>query len=176
MRTDGFELLVLPDRVQIQFPPAADDADAYLARVLGGIAKTLPHTPYSAIGLNNKYEVRPADSAGFAAWNRKTFASPWALAQTQSKAQERFGCSFAYDAFDGARMRIRAEVSAKTPAGAGEPGGEATLASYVVTLNCNLHRDLKDLDVEPTRELTRMLSRWKRVREQTRSLARSLMR
>lgn len=166
-----FELLVLPDRIQMRFPPDSHQADALLSRVLGGIVRTLPHTPFAAVGLNFQHEVTPADASGFYEWNKRAFAAPWAMRNTDDNSRTRYGCSFAYDAFGGARMRVRAAVSARSSATPND-GAVWKLMPYVVSVHCNLHRDLPTEDT--TRELTRMLSIWQKVRDETVRLVASL--
>jgi len=172
--TDSFELLVLPDRIQLRLPPDVRDGDAFVTRVLGGITRTLPHTPFSAVGLNNQYEVCPTDAKGFFDWNRRMFASPWALAHTDDNPRNRFGCSFAFDAFDGARMRVRAAVTAAPGTSEVDPEDTGPVQPYLVNLHCNLHRDLPASDT--IRELSRMLSLWKDVRTVTQGFAEGLSR
>lgn len=175
VNTSKFEFMALPDRLQVQFPTIVDDADAVLARVLGGVAKTLPHTPFVAVGLNNHFIIKPTNAGGFAEWNRTMFASPWASKQSMGSARDRFGSSFAYDAFNGARMRVRAAVSAETTLAAEDHEGVLATPPYVVSLHCNLHRDLQAPGVEVSKELPRMMSLWKQVREDAMRIAWSLL-
>ena len=58
--TSGFNLLIIPDRLQMQllprtFPIAANE----FHRVLGGIIKSLPHTPLKGVGLNFSFMSVP---------------------------------------------------------------------------------------------------------------------
>lgn len=170
VRIAAFELLVLPDRLQIQFPPDAEDGDAIVERVLGGICRTLPHTPLVAVGLNYQHVLEPAEPAKFFEWNRKWLAAPWALKHTdQADHRTRFGCSFAYD-YRGARMRVRVAVSVRP--GEPRPQPQDKDLPYVVNVHFNLHRDLPLED--PAKELFRMLSSWQAVRNQTGELMTSL--
>ena len=170
--TDSFELLVLPDRIQMGLPPDASGGDALVSRVLGGVARTLPHTPFVAVGLNNSFEVSPTDAVGFFEWNRRKFGSQWALTQTDENPRNRYGCSFAFDAFDGARMRVRAAVGASPDEAGTETETDGSVKPYVVKLHCNLHRDLPPAD--GIRELIRILSLWDQVRARTESIAKGL--
>jgi hypothetical protein len=170
--TDQFDFLVLPDRMQLVFPPEASGSEVIANRILGGVAQRLPHTPFTAVGINNSFEVSPTDPAGFFAWNRRTFASPWALSQTDGNERNRYGCSFAFDAFGGARMRVRAAVSASPDETATEREPEQNAKPYVVNLHCNLHRDLPRDD--GVAELVRMLSLWGEARALTQTFAEEL--
>lgn len=172
VRTPAFQLLVLPDRLQMRLALESDAADALIMRVVGGVVKTLPHTPFSAIGLNFQYQFEPTDAASFHEWDLARFAAPWALKTTdRDNPRTRYGCTFAYDAYDGARMRVRAVVSAKDDEAA-PPQMEPNMPPYVVEIHCNLHRDLKP--ETSTTQIIRTLAHWKDVRQDAIELIRSL--
>ena len=61
----SFELLILPDRVQMRPSDDLDKAQSDILRVLGGIVSTLPHTPFTAIGLNFAYLMSPDEHTQF---------------------------------------------------------------------------------------------------------------
>jgi len=170
--TPGFELLVLPDRLQMRFDPKMADATATLNRVMGGIAKKLPHTPFSAVGLNFQHELVPTSPEEFFEWNRKMFASPWAVSRTTEDRRTRFGCSFAFDAYSGARMQVNANVKSRVEASARQPSNASLPDPYIVVVECNLHRDLSA--AETPMELPRILELWRTVRDDTAALAASL--
>jgi len=70
IRTDDFELLVIPDRLQLA-PTCAPERQGELVRhILGGIVNSLPHTPYVAVGFNFNYHVfyREEDFAARIRW------------------------------------------------------------------------------------------------------------
>jgi hypothetical protein len=167
--TKHFELLVLPDRIQVRLLPDIEDATPFLARVIGGTAKTLPHTPFRAVGINFEHRLEPATPGGFFEWDVARLASPWALGNVEKcDRRARFGCSFAHD-FMGARMRVRATVSASDSEKADHT---KDTIPYGVTVSCNLHRDLPTDGWE--RELARMLSMWPSTREHADKIVRSL--
>lgn len=58
-RTNSFELLVVPERVQISFPNETSNqiASELTLKRLGDLVKVLPETPYSAVGLNFLYHI-----------------------------------------------------------------------------------------------------------------------
>ena len=57
VRTRGFELIVLEDRIQIGPSSEADSAGAFQSFVR--LIETLPHTPYQAVGLNFVWGIIP---------------------------------------------------------------------------------------------------------------------
>lgn len=166
-----FELLVVPDRIQLRFDAEQLERESIVARVLGGIARVLSHIPYVAVGLNIEHVIRAATPQQFGAWNRARFASAWALANTEpTDTRSRFGCSFAHDAFNGARMRVRAAVSLDQEAEDSQ-GAAMDAEPYVVRLHCNLHRDLP---ADPVPEMIRVFSLWPDVEAYSRKLAEDL--
>jgi hypothetical protein len=171
IRTARYELMALPDRVQMQMEEPDDDADAVLMRTLGKIATILSHTPFTAIGLNFYYKYEPLNQLHFATWNSSLFASPWALRYCGKGNRDRFGTTFAYDDFDGARMRVRAAVSAKPK---DHIAPEVDEPPYEVKLHFNLHRDLAGLNDSRVKELSRILALWREVKLQTWEIAQSL--
>src|SRR5262245_17831299 len=54
-----FNLLVLPDRLQFepQVEQTGEDAEL-IRRVVGSVVSALPHTPYTALGLNFAWALR----------------------------------------------------------------------------------------------------------------------
>lgn len=74
--TDHFQFTALPDRVQLFLHDENLSSEKDIERVLGTIVKTLPHTPYTAVGLNFNYLIAPEDERQFADWNRNIFTTP----------------------------------------------------------------------------------------------------
>lgn len=131
----GAELLILQDRIQLSFDPkVVENAEPLFARVLGGIVAKLPHTPYSAVGLNAEFLLAPRDETEFGQWNRKHFSSLFSA--TSDSSSDRFGCYLSTSQLE---MQVRVECR---PARIKEgqppfaPGQEAMHVSF------NFHRDL----------------------------------
>ncbi len=152
-----FELLVLPDRVQLRpdlgSPAAQDD----LLRVLGGIVSILPHTPFTAIGLNFEYARKCPRSAKFAEWHRPKFAAPYALQMVPgSHPAARFGAYFSFDVMD---MRLKADIKpGRVDKPAPSLADQLTPEQEVMQAKFNFHRDL----VQPPEvgEILTVLGRW----------------
>lgn len=104
--TENYQFTVLPDRVQMVIPRNYSKAEDDINRILGGIVKTLPHTPYTALGLNFNYLIAPDSEGKFSEWNRKLFASSFSRKIRYSKDNNaRFGSYVSFD-FLGARLKI----------------------------------------------------------------------
>lgn len=140
--TDRFELLILPDRIQIRPAPAFNKAQASLLRVLGGIVSKLPHTPFTALGFNFEYMIQPGEGIDFKAWNRQTFAAPFSpRATVETQGDVRFGGYFSMDVLD---MRLRADIKpARAASGDAEQGADSPLPPEAMQAKFNFHRDLE---------------------------------
>ncbi len=104
----SFELIILPDRVQVRPSDDPGKAQSDILRVLGGIVSTLPHTPFTAIGLNFDYLMTPDEHTEFQAWNEQSFAARFSMDVIGSAQEEaRFG---AYCSFDTLGMRLKADL------------------------------------------------------------------
>lgn len=116
--TSRFELMILPDRIQLRFPPERTDVESDLLRVLGTIVSKLPHTPYSALGLNYDYLIAP-DNATFSTWNHSLFCTPIVCAPIDSS--DRFGAYYSTTFHEFRRQvdckptRVRSDLAAQAP-------------------------------------------------------------
>lgn len=141
--TERFVLTVLPNRLQLQIvSPERVDAYDDVQRVLGSILRLLPHTPFTAIGLNFDGVLPPSAERAFSEWNPAMFAVP-ALAEVIPADAEnrRFGCYFSFDTL-GFRAKvdikpIQTEVVSPAPP-AGSPTGQE-----LMLVSCNFHCDLQ---------------------------------
>ena len=114
--TAGFNLLILPDRVQMlivqdKFATASSE----LARVLGGVVRTLPHTPFKGVGLNFDFIAARPQSAAFSDWNRGLFSAPCLADLNELKEPSaRFGTYFSLNLL-GMRLRVTVKPVATKP-------------------------------------------------------------
>ena len=155
--TDRFELLVLPDRIQLRPDKESTQVQDDVMRVLGGIVSTLPHTPFTAVGLNFEFRIALDEGSKFAAWNKSCFASQYSVDTVGDHVDNaRFGTYFSFDVLG---MRLKANLAPVTVSeGAyGDPkpptgGREAMLGTF------NFHRDL----TQPvkTADILETLGRW----------------
>jgi hypothetical protein len=106
VQTSEFELLITQDRVQLVINSNFDNSSALIFRVMGGIVKKLPHTPYKAVGLNYNYIIEPSTPDGFVAKCKSIFVcSDNPLAECFASDDSRFGIYLSTDMFD-ARLRL----------------------------------------------------------------------
>lgn len=153
----SFELLILPDRVQMRPSDDSGKAQSDILRVLGGIVSTLPHTPFTAIGLNFDYLMTPDEHTQFQSWNKERFAAPFPVDVVGAALEEaRFG---AYYSFDTLGMRLKADL--RPVRRTEQPKGDILMSSAgpeEMLGKFNFHRDLK---VRPAvAEILQVLGRW----------------
>jgi len=139
--TDRFELLVLPDRIQLRPAKESDRCQPDLVRILGGIVSKLPHTPFTAIGLNFDFLLRPAEDRQFAAWNAQQFAAPIALSIIGGEVDSAsYGAFFTFAVLG---MKLHADFR-PVPMGRREVQDALAAApdANVMQAKFNFHRDL----------------------------------
>lgn len=139
--TDRFELLILPDRIQMRPAQKCDKAQASLLRVLGGIVTKLPHTPFTALGLNFEYMIRPSEGVDFGERNEEQFAAAFSRGSTPEAQEDiRFGAYFALDVLG---MRLRADFKpVQVESRVDAEGLESPAPCEAMRAKFNFHRDL----------------------------------
>ena len=107
--TRNFQVIIVPNRIQFFLPPQRFDVGQQeIDRVLGTIVRLLPHTPYTAIGLNFEYIVTPPSADTFYEWNRKWFSAPLVEKFPEAKDKtSRFGSYFSMDSLE---MRLKIDI------------------------------------------------------------------
>jgi len=105
VESEQFGLLVVPPQMQF-VPKAPPDRQADLvSEKVGAIVRTLPHTPYNAIGLNFLWHVEP-EHGDVAALTRKLFYDPdRRICQLFDAEDARFGAYFSKDML-GCRLKL----------------------------------------------------------------------
>jgi len=156
--TQNFQFMVLPDRLQMLMPRQYPDAEADIARVVGGIVKTLPHTPYTAVGLNFNYFIAPESEDAFGAWNRNLFASPVASRlQLPEDKNARFG---SYVSFDVLGMRLKIDIKPiKVAANIESLCKSWHTGQDLILLNFNFHSDVVSSE-SPADSIIDKLDKW----------------
>jgi len=163
--TPDFNLLVLPDRLQLRFDPKRDDIESDLMRVLGTIVSSLPHTPYTALGINFDYVLAPIRME-FENWNRTLFGS--LFSQRLAGGHDRYGAYFSTDIL-GFRRRVDCKPLRIRQNLAEELFSEGEEA---VQISINYHADLGQQGAAPGP--LEFLGKWSKVRDDASRLISSL--
>lgn len=154
----SFQFMVLPDRLQLAVPRQYPDAQSDIDRILGGIVMTLPHTPYTAVGLNFHYLVATESEDSFGSWESTLFASPFSNKLHEAEDHKaRFG---SYLSFDILGSRLKVDIK---PTNAGDkiellcktwrPGQELTRIHF------NFHTDVANTPT-PSESVSEKLNKW----------------
>lgn len=150
--TDDFELLVLAERIQLKLLKL-ERSDEIIQRVVVRIVEQLPHTPYTALGLNFGFRLTPEDERRFVEMTRLIFfCDKHPLLSEFSEGNSLYGGYLSKDIF-GARMKLHMTPTKKQ--------GKLSLL-----LNFNVHKDTSKPD-----EIAQMLRSWMTVHEYVDSLA-----
>ncbi len=154
----NFQFMVLPDRIQFSIPRQYPDAQSDINRIVGGIVMKLPHTPYTAIGLNFQYLVAPESGDAPDNWERTLFASPVSnkLEGVETKSA-RYG---SYLSFDTLGMRLKIDIK---PTNAGR-NIEALCNSWhygqeLIRIHFNFHTDVTNTEA-PAELVADKLRKW----------------
>ncbi len=156
--TDNFQLMVFPDRIQMAIRLNCPDAADCIQRVMGGVVSTLPHTPYTAAGLNFKYLAAPESADAFAPWNRALLSSSFAdEVAPPDDGGARFG---SYVSFDTLGLRLKLDIKpTKAPDAAVKMCKSWRPGQDLVSLGFNFHADVTQAK-EPADELIGVLGKW----------------
>lgn len=157
-----FNLVILPNRLQMMFLTLEEEKVVEpLNRVMGGILKNLPHTPWIAIGINFDFFVIPEDQSRVDEWNKKNFASKQALAICNDHEKHpRFGSYFSMS-FDGMRMKVDAKPVHKASSVDPKVTEALKVAPEWMLFNFNYHLDLDS--AAPVKHAQDSLTKWTRA-------------
>jgi len=135
--TPYFQLLVLPEKLQIALTDKSiDDPKLVIDKVISIIRK-LPHTPYTAIGANFHWMVAPDAPEDFIGFMRDLFVKPGTpLYDKFSESNARFGAYMSKDIF-GARLKL--DIKPIHPIREEKSAGVAESLRF----NFNYHLDLE---------------------------------
>jgi len=165
--TKGFQLTVLPNRIQMNFRGPAPGSNPEVERVMGGIVRILPHTPYSGCGLNFNYLVTVAAN-NYRSWDERLCASEAARkAGALDLDDARFGTYFSFNAL-GARLKLDAKPT-YTIASVCKIDEDWQEGSEVIRLNFNYHFAVADGETSEKPVLS-ALDKWEEAATHSRSI------
>ena len=155
---DRYQFLLLPDRLQLSMQREYPDAESDISRIVGGVVKTLPQTPYTAIGLNFNYLVAPEGDDIFGSWNRKFFASALsAEIQSPEETNARFG---SYVSFDALGTRLKINISpVKAPPNVENLSKSWQAGQELMRVHLNFHSDVVDGE-SPAESVLGQIGKW----------------
>lgn len=151
--TDTFDLLIIPERIQLSLKNDEDNAKDNIKRIIGGIVNKLPHTPYSAIGLNFNYTLTSNNQDSFVRKTKELFMTDTnPLASEFNTDDVRVGIYASKDIF-GSRLRVDVKPIINKD------------RNEAVQVNCNIHRN-----VTSATEIEDIISNISKMNEYTNNL------
>jgi len=162
--TNEFQLNILPNRIQLAIPPQSTDTTPIIERVLGGIVKTLPHTPFSGVGLNFNYHIIPDDPETFVKWNKELFSSKIAsLFDIQDDSKPKYGSYLSFNVLSGRlKLNIKPVIVNETLRNA---KGIFEKKTEVVHVNYNYDFDIMLDAQEPYKRILDILMKWEEAKD-----------
>ncbi len=115
VETDNYQLLSVPDRLQLSFKNPKLDNNIYLNKVFGGIIKTLPHTPYKAVGFNLIWHSGISASEKICEITRNLFISKKNIVAKHFEDQDAHFGVFMSKSVDSMRMNLEIKPNFKKP-------------------------------------------------------------
>ncbi|NOX34473.1 MAG: hypothetical protein GXP56_12195 [Deltaproteobacteria bacterium] len=107
-QSDDFRLHIVPDRLQFSINTKYKNTKELLSSKIGRLVKLLPHTPFTAAGLNFTYHVTPSDKDIYKL-TRSLFCNEQSkLFNDLEEENVRFGGYFSKDLL-GTRFRLDAK-------------------------------------------------------------------
>lgn len=157
VRSNRFNLLVLPDQLQFVPTVAEDDEQNVISEKVGIIVRILPHTPYRAIGLNFSWHLIPRD-ANVARLSQELFFNPEKpLYRLFNASNAHFGAYLSKDVLD---FRLKLDVK---PILIAQGEGKENRLQFLF----NFHADLTD---NPADQIQRYLVRWNDVKRESEAI------
>jgi hypothetical protein len=155
VRAAPFQMLVLPDQVQMVPTVSRDQEEDILVQRLGRLVRELPHTPYKALGLNFAWHLIPADG-DMARISREMFYIPDRPLQRNFAVENaHFGGYMSKD-FQGFRLKLEVKPMIVTLA-------DGRVESRL-HFGFNYHFDLRE---NAAVQIAEKLHHWNEVRQET---------
>ena len=151
-----FSLLVAPDRLQVALLNPKDEQNAQAVELVGTIVKLLPHTPYTAIGLNMTWLIDPAP-AGCGEFVRKLFWVP--DNPIYGKFDQDDARCGGYVSKDVSGFRLKLDMKPITVDDPQDPQGK----SERLQLAFNFHKDIAS-GAPGVQDIVAAISKWGEVR------------
>lgn len=162
---EDFALLLVPERLQFIPRVEPERQRALIADKVGRFVRAVPHTPFSAVGMNFQYQLVP-DHTDVRHLTRRLFFVPGSrLHQAFDVPDARFGAYLSRDVM-GCRLKMDVKPIAGTEPGA-EPNRELR---HGVMIDFNFHHDVTP-GTHAAEEVVSTFGKW----DEARSMAEGLM-
>ena len=153
-----FGLLVIPPQLQFvpKVPPA--EQEQLIVEKVGAVVQALPHTPYTAVGLNFSWHLRPEDG-DIPALTRQLFHVPKKpLFRLFESEDSRFGGYFSRDIL-GCRLKLDIKPILLPPK---EEEGKREVLQFAFNFHLDIPPDCEDA----VTCIKRQLDHWNEARDE----------
>jgi hypothetical protein len=158
VESEKFRLLVVPP--QLQFVPKVppEEQEQLVIEKVGAVVEALPHTPYTAVGLNFFWHLRPEDG-NVPALTRRLFHVPEKPLFRQFESEDsRFGGYFSKDIL-GCRLKLDIKPVFLPPK---EEAGNREVLQFAF----NFHLDIPQDGEDAVTCIQRQLECWNDARDE----------
>lgn len=151
-----FNLLVVPGQLQFVPKVEADREQELVSAKVGTIVRNLPHTPYTGIGMNFTWHIRPKEHSTQDLTRKLFFVEDNALCREYNVVDAKFGAYFSRDVLG---RRLKLDV---------KPITLETNRGEIEVLQCafNFHRGL-DAEDDAVTVIIDSLGRWNEARAES---------
>jgi len=136
--TNDFQMLIVPDRLQLTFSENATDKPEIIRQVPEAIVKKLSHTPFVAVGFNFRLVFTPNNKEKYvelAKYFIVADANP--ISDFFDSSDARFGFYYSKDFMN---MRLKLDIKPTSRI------DQAGVKNELLSLNFNFHKDLDSED------------------------------
>lgn len=156
VETGRFGLLVVPPQLQFVPKVSPEEQERLIVEKVGAVVGALPHTPYTAVGLNFFWHLRP-EVSDVPALTRRLFHVPEKPLFRQFESQDaRFGGYFSKDIL-GCRLKLDIKPILL-------PSAEEEEKIEVLQFAFNFHLDVPQEGDDAVRCIHRQLEHWDEAR------------
>ncbi len=158
--TRRFVLLVTPEQLQLVPRVPEEEQDALITHTLGTLVRTLPHTPFRAMGLNFTWHLVPDDGDVRALTRRLFFVAQRPLFRDFDVPEANFGIYLSKNLF-GFRLKLDVKpITVALPEGPPE---------HRLQMLFNYHADLPQ-GAEAAETIEGLLGHWRDAAEESRRI------
>lgn len=138
IQTPNVDLLIVPDRLQLKFK-TDEKQEEIITKTIGNIVKALPHTPYTAIGLNFDLILEPFDQSQYPKAIRELFLSDNnPIGGIFNTDDSRFGTYMSREVFE---MRLKLNILPTKIV-----SGDEKVEKEVLNFRFNFHKAIDNLE------------------------------
>jgi hypothetical protein len=157
----GFHLLIVPEQCQFTLSAETERQQELVIERIGTLVRTLPHTPYHALGLNFVWQLVPEGETVEELSRRLFFVATSAVHRMCDSDDTKFGAYLSKDSL-GCRLKLDIKpVRVQSP-----EEGEVDLLQF----GFNYHHDIGNRE-DPVPEIEETLNRWDEARDQSSQIA-----